>query len=375
MDCLALSRWKRHYRRTAHCPIMDEMILALASGDLGGMCACDLRNGGTVMTFKNCSSDSAGSICTIGGSSSFSGMGVSSDYVAVAISKKPVIHIYAWGKPQPLMQCHVQEIITALASDLPGQVLVGGSRSGRMFCWDICSGALLAMWQGHFKSITRIQVTKCGYFVVTVSDDAYVKVWDLPLILDVHCENSSGKPIPPFRSLSPHTLPISDMKVLGSHATIRVVLCSFDQSVVVYDVYSDTICLKVTFSMSLMAITSTPNEDMLFVGASSGKIFIIDLTERAITLSASHAVISKVGHAFSRNNCLDGQMSLDGHSSSITALSSSQDNKTLVSVSSDGSMRVWDVTTRQCLRESFPFKKNSLSNVSGLSTRCDHNRF
>ena len=52
-----------------------------------------------------------------------------------------------------------------------------------------------------------------------------------------------------------------------------------------------------------------------------------------------------------------------GHSKAITGLAVSQDNSTLVSSSSDGSLRVWNVWTRQCLRESKPLNKAAISNM------------
>ena len=52
-----------------------------------------------------------------------------------------------------------------------------------------------------------------------------------------------------------------------------------------------------------------------------------------------------------------------GHSKAVTGLAMSQDNSTLVSSSCDGSLRVWNVWTRQCLRESKPLHKAAISNM------------
>jgi hypothetical protein len=34
-------------------------------------------------------------------------------------------------------QCHVQEILSSLTSDASGSLLIGGSRKGWMYCWDL----------------------------------------------------------------------------------------------------------------------------------------------------------------------------------------------------------------------------------------------
>ena len=89
---------------------------------------------------------------------------------------------------------------------------------------------------------------------------------------------------------------------------------------------------------------------------------------------AAHSQIASVGiegiSAISASDSFHenkkGYMSLEGHTSAVTALAMSIDNTTLVSASSDCSVRIWDTITRQCLRESKPFHKSPLSNVSHL---------
>ena len=51
-------------------------------------------------------------ICLIGGDSSLSGRGSAGDYIAVAQSKKPVIQIYQWNKPQVLTKLYNTYIIS-----------------------------------------------------------------------------------------------------------------------------------------------------------------------------------------------------------------------------------------------------------------------
>ena len=120
------------------------------------------------------------------------------------------------------------------------------------------------------------------------------------------------------------------------------------------------------------SVVCNHTEDMIFSGASNGKIFIVDLTERAIALTTAHSQIATLGvdgetilsaSAMSNGN-RKSYMTLEGHTSAVTALAMSVDNTTLVSTSSDCSIRVWDIITKQCLRESKPFVKSPLSNVS-----------
>lgn len=113
------------------------------------------------------------------------------------------------------MQCHVQEITTALAADTNGFYLLGGTKGGRLHAWDIASGNLLLSWQAHFKSITSIKFTPCGNFCITSSADGMVRAWDVNSILCTNGAGGSSRPnsesaksiISPYRYVLPFPYP------------------------------------------------------------------------------------------------------------------------------------------------------------------------
>ena len=59
---------------------------------------------------------------------------------------------------------------------------------------------------------------------------------------------------------------------------------------------------------------------------------------------------------------------LSGHSKAVTGLVLTMDDRSLVSGSEDGSLRVWDTLSRQCLRQITPLKKHPLTNLQVSST-------
>lgn len=91
------------------------------------------------------------------------------------------------------MQCHVQEITSAVACDPTGTYFIGGTKSGRLYWWDICSGDLLASFQGHFKAVTAVQFTRCGLYAVTASLDGMVRVWDAIDVVSAAASADSDK--------------------------------------------------------------------------------------------------------------------------------------------------------------------------------------
>jgi len=359
---------------------MDEIVLVTAA-DANAMTAVDLGSSAPFCSFKACICD-AGAVCLIGGASAYSGLG-SCDYIAVAQAKKPVIHMYSWGRPQPLMQFHVQEISCSLASDLQGTLLLAGNRSGRITVWDIQSGALLVTWNAHFQAVSCLSISTCSSFVVSAADDGSVKVWDLGAVIDESSGPSSTslsvgavKTTLPFRTHSSHTLPVRGMLLLGSaRCALRVVTCSLDRSVVVYDVFSASEVAKIAFPSAITSIACSATEDALYAGATDGKVYVTDFSERAIALSAAHAEVAYFGggqNSHPSKTSLESTsdrsyMVIEAHTGSVTSLAMSSAGSILASISSDGTLKLWDTLTRQCLRETKPLGKAMLTNVLVLS--------
>jgi pre-rRNA-processing protein IPI3 len=165
---------------------INEVVLVTSAKDAGGIAALDFVTGTPVCTnFKNCVAD-PGSVCLVGGISSYSGVSHrGGDYIVIAQSKKPVIHVWQWNKPQVHMQIHTQEIITSLASDPTGTFLFAGGKKGWIYIWNVTTGALLKSWQAHFKEVSRLYNTLDGEICISASFDGMVKAWNITSLLDV----------------------------------------------------------------------------------------------------------------------------------------------------------------------------------------------
>ena len=352
------------------------MIVTSSKDAGGGVAVLDLKTCTPVCgNFKNSVADAGGTACVLGsGLSSFAGVGSCGDYVAVAQSKKPTVHIYQWGKPQALHQCHLQEILATVASDALGRYVAGGSKTGWLYLWELATGAMVSAWQAHFKAVTRLQFTRCGDYLVSAAEDGMARVWELVHFVDTSASalpsssSSSGpstasrKSIAPYRSWSPHTLATRDLCLIGGLGgpTLRVMTCSLDRTVVLFDVHAcpptGKQVMRASLGGPLESVACRPAGDLAFAGSSGGTIYVVDLSAAAAGISAANA-----GSPVARG--------LEGHTRAVTALACSLDNVTLVSASEDGSLRVWDVVTRQCLREVQPLNKTALTNCIVRYTR------
>lgn len=373
---------------------MTEVIVATSSKDSGGIAVIDLTSGSSICpNFKNCIAD-PGALCFAGSSSSsFAGNGSVGDYIISSQSKKTVIHIWQWSKPQVHMQCHTQEILSAIKSDITGTFVFGGSKKGWIYVWDITTGELIRTLQAHFKAITRIEVDPRGLFCISSSDDGMIRVWDLNTLVESSSEMTKGvssgkKTFTPFRTWNSHSLSVKDILLLGSMTSLRIASCSADRTMVIQDVHSGKQCLRVSLPHSLESIACNTTEDFIFLGASNGNIYIIDISASAISISASHAHVShtnmninsninsnankssqkKIENSTSSSSSLSlascsTTTTLEGHSKSVTSLTCSIDGVTLISASEDGTIRFWHIWTRQCVREIKPFAGTAVTNA------------
>lgn len=166
------------------------------------------------------------------------------------------------------------------------------------------------------------------------------------------------------RSWSAHTLPIKDCILFDTLTTTRVLTCSLDRTIVLYDVLQAQVCLRVSLPHSLESLACNPTQDLVCAGASNGSVYIIDMTSTAIAVTAAHAHVSHhLGGAAAGAGLPAGTSVLEGHSKAVTGLAFSRDNSSLTSASMDGTVRVWNVWTRQCLREYSPLAKHGITNA------------
>jgi pre-rRNA-processing protein IPI3 len=178
---------------------------------------------------------------------------------------------------------------------------------------------------------------------------------------------ASRKSVAPYRSWSPHTLAARDLCVIGGLGgpTLRVMTCSLDRTVVLFDVHACPPSGKQVVRMSLggplESVACRPAGDLAFAGSSGGAIYVVDLSAAAAGISAAASADAGAARV------------LEGHTRAVTALACSLDNVTLVSASEDGSLRVWDMVTRQCLREVQPLNKTALTNC--IVRPCAVDRF
>lgn len=215
-----------------------------------------------------------------------------------------------------------------------------------------------------------MKVTPCGRFLISASDDGICKVWDIISFTDSNGNNddkAKKNRMSPYRVWNPHSLSVKDIYLIGGISNLRVLSSSLDKTIVIYDVFSAKQCFTYTFPNSIEAVTANANMDFIFGGSSSGVIYRLSFS----TFSHSYNQQAKLGLILDNNKSGEGQhiKSMIGHTSNITCLQCSIENN-LISSSLDGSIRIWNIISGQCLKEMKPFQKKAITDFT-LIMKCD----
>jgi pre-rRNA-processing protein IPI3 len=176
----------------------------------------------------------------------------------------------------------------------------------------------------------------------------------------------------PYRSSwTPHTLSVTGLVLLtagGPSSTVRVLTCSLDRSVAIYDLHSNRLLSCKSYPESLTCCAVNPSFDYAYLGSMSGAIYSLAISHAAVALSEANWKLS-VAESRSQSAFPATQRSphsislLIGHDKPVTSLSHSRDNVTLVSGSQDGHLRIWNTISRQCVLVVDPFSLSPINNA------------
>ncbi|XP_024876277.1 WD repeat-containing protein 18 [Temnothorax curvispinosus] len=305
-----------------------EVILTSdATGESWSAAVWDPRNGSLLSVYKQATALGHRSLQLL-----------SDSYVLGADATRPRIHIWPLNNPTPLPNVRLTTPgrVNALACTPNGSYIIA-SVGEKLFVWQTCNGRLLANLAKHYQTVTCLATTRDGSLFASAGEDGLVFVWSLYSALnDARCS--------PVHAFSNHSLPVRDLHFGHGDARARLYTVSLDRTANVYELGSGALLLSVVFDAPLTAVTVNDRESELFVGCTTGEIFLCNLHEPPRGVE-HHVMVS------SSNVDEDEESSVfKAHKSNVTALSVSLDCSTLLSGSTDGAAHIWDIASRQVLR-------------------------
>jgi pre-rRNA-processing protein IPI3 len=201
----------------------------------------------------------------------------------------------------------------------------------------VATGDLLSVVPAaHYRAVTALRFSDDGGRLVSGSDDGTAKVWETRSLVDR--SGGSGGAITPVHTWAEHTLPVTGVHCGYGGLQARVLTVSKDCSCKVWELATGELAGTLSLPSDLWSVTADAAEQYVYCGAGDGVVyavalFRVELTPRAATSIRANDVLRFVGHT-----------------EPVTSVAVTVDATTLVSGSEDGTARVWDAESRQCLR-------------------------
>jgi WD40 repeat protein len=165
--------------------------------------------------------------------------------------------------------------------------------------------------RGHDKSINKIVVTSDGKMLVSASDDATIKGWNLEAKTEIF-------------TLENHTKPVSSISV--SQDMRFIVSGSSDKNICIWNLEKRELINSISQSDLVRAVEITPD----------GKQFVSTLLDGSITL-------------WNLDMRFDEPLP-PNHTDKVMGIAITHDERRAISVSHDETMKIWDLKTGDCLR-------------------------
>ncbi|KAI5969230.1 IPI3 [Candida margitis] len=306
-------------------------------------------------------------------------------------AKRALINVYSYGKESIDQRIPVPEALTTLhiihhprfnskddvdemtpLHEKPGfrvpWLLCGGSKSGKLYIWELSSGDLLCVKEAHYQGISVIKSSSCKTFLVTGGEDARCLVWNLSELISIYGGANSNRgdengqdhlrSIKPYWAISENTLPITDLHLnpTGVINDLKIYTSSKDGTVRIFDLMTKTQLTTFILPHSVECLARDPANRALYVGLSNGQIKMIPLYK----YNAHTSVLEGVG-GMNKIITIDPQdpnlattfVQHQDSSSSVLQICISMDGTSLVSGDSQGQVYVSDIVTKQTIK-SFP---------------------
>lgn len=289
--------------------------------------------------------------------------------VFVASSNKALINVYVYGKesidqrmpiPEPVSCLDILEMNPKISNDMISEtnsnnlpnykvpyLLVGGTKTGKVYIWELLSGNLIFAKDFHYQAVTKVKFSECGTFLVSCSEDSRCLVFKTIDLIS----NNQEETVKPFLTVNDHTLPVTDFCITrGLINDINLITVSKDCTLRLYNIMTKQLINTMVFLSPLNAIVTDPSYRN-FYAAAGEKIQIVSMF-KLNNLNLER--IGKFGEIITVNETIDNQILI--HSSPVTQLAISLDGMNLVSGDDEGNVYVSEINSKLVLKS---FQLNS----------------
>nr|ADI46911.1 MTM0210 [Volvox carteri f. nagariensis] len=251
------------------------------------------------------------------------------------------------------------EAVSVLTSTADGQYLAGGSSRGTLYVWELSSGRLLSSWPAHIKGVTALLFVGSNQLLLSGGEDTMLHAWLLADLLDPllgldqagHVEANPK----PLHTWCDHTMQVTALAAGIGEASTVLVSASLDRTVKLRRLADGCQLCSLVLPAAINDIALDAGEETLYAAGLDGVVYAISLGVD------SGGAMPCVGHDF-KMQAGAGYDVLAGHSRPVTCLALTSCNLApgrvgletnadiLVSGSEDGTVRIWDLLSRQTVQ-------------------------
>ncbi|KAG9057857.1 Pre-rRNA-processing protein ipi3 [Serendipita sp. 407] len=288
---------------------------------------------------------------------------------------KPLLHVYSFQKNQPLHNFVLPEKVSCLDVDPNGIWCAAGTASGRVYFWEVGSGALFKSFAAHYRAVTALRFHSNGETFITGSEDSSISIWSISRIVDYEYEADVPSPL---QTLTDHTLPITCVYVgFGNLASARIFSSSLDSTVKVWTIDPHTtsdspdpsasLLVSFKFSLPIENLVADHLERSFFAATSTdaGEVFVVRMYSEKKDNSPFYALAT--GSIGELHDVVTSTENVLNVGSRIITIALSLTSKLLVGTQ-QGNILIYDTVSLQLLRTIQTSQSPAASPVTFLTT-------
>ncbi|GLC77789.1 hypothetical protein PLESTB_000955900 [Pleodorina starrii] len=357
---------------------MHKRTLFATSGSIdGSISACDLKSGEATRSWKGNFARSG--VCVVG-----------TDSIAAAQADRQSVHFFSI-RDHGQQRASVPETLSVLTASADGQYLVGGASSGTIYLWSVSSGRLLRTWLAHYKSVTALLLVCGASLLLSGGEDTLVHAWLLADLLESSLDVDRAGPTAlaqptPLHSWFDHTLQVTALVAGAGEAAAVLASASLDRTVKLRRLADGCLLRSLAFPAAIHDIVLDAGEETLYAAGADGVVYAAALGADAGAFGAgADAATATTTGVLGLADAQDGsgyQMFV-GHSQPVTCLTLASPDwlertgaeaqyrhgSVLITGAEDGTVRVWDLHSRQAVQVITTVGKAPVKSIQALPCR------